>query len=391
MKLLALLLTLFTAVVPANAMSFENRVPSFGLYCTDENADIHGAVKYTVDEEGNAVAYSEYAIGESKDDLEFFLPFVSSSFNLPEVSITVNGQPVSTDARYGERVGFSDGTEFYSPELDESITGTLYSLIPDGDSFSVEFDAGRHSYIYLYPQSYKGKRGDKTYLEFGGAIPGAVYEIFVLGGDMTEFSSTAEIQKQTLSVKEYLDLNIAKCENPNGQGGDIEPEYFYSLVNNAMQTGLILSYSDLFFGSVSDWRVNAYYFIVPAENAPCTVTYSMPARVLKNAAFSPAIFLAEQTATGSYKTDYSIELNENFPFVIESSVEVVKRDGFTYAAQGVDGNFSFVFSSSRKPELPDTDDGTKTVIIAVCSVLGAGICVCAAGFVISVVRSKKRK
>ena len=75
----------------------------------------------------------------------------------------------------------------------------------------------------------------------------------------------------------------------------------------------------------------------------------MPVDVQKNTSFTPAIYMTEVTATGNYSIDYTIELNSSLPFVIESSAEIKKENDYTYTAQNVNGDFYFVFSSSKKP------------------------------------------
>ena len=55
LKLSAIFISIIFAILPftaftANAQTFDLHTPSFGLYCENQNADIHGNVKFIIDE-----------------------------------------------------------------------------------------------------------------------------------------------------------------------------------------------------------------------------------------------------------------------------------------------------------------------------------------------------
>lgn len=75
--------------------------------------------------------------------------------------------------------------------------------------------------------------------------------------------------------------------------------------------------------------------------------YVLPVSIQRNCAFKSLIYLVEQKQAGSYNTSYSIELNNDIPYIIESSVEAEKI-GLAYAAETTE-DFYFVFCSSENP------------------------------------------
>ena len=216
----------------------------------------------------------------------------------------------------------------------------------------------------------------------------AIYEIFVINGDFAEFKSDAETEKETLTAKQYINRNLTDVQSYYSQE-NISADLLYALINRAIENDFNYSYSDFFFDSYSQQRLNAYKIELQTDTEVNTIAYSMPVTVQTNTAFNPAIFIAEQTATCNYCTDYTVELNGAFPYIIESSAKVEKKSDRIYAAQNISGDFYFVFSSSEKPEgaLNNTADNALNIVLYV--ILGVAVCALIVIIFLAVLHHKK--
>lgn len=193
LKLIALsFISVLISFIPATtytatAQTFEYRQPSFSLYCENENAEIYGKVKYVVDEYGKAIQYSEYTLNNLSNDTVLKIPFISTPYEVPDFSVTVNGEAVIGKIEYGERYALTDKnaidfTNFYPSEIDESVSGTLYTLTTVKDSFTIEFDNDeKQPYIYSFSNGYSSSSGNgKHSFNITNATPESKYGIYVL-------------------------------------------------------------------------------------------------------------------------------------------------------------------------------------------------------------------
>ena len=396
LKLSAILLTLFFALMPlttitANAMTFDLRKPSYGLYCENQNTDIHGKVNYVIDENGKAVQYSEYTV-KANDDLTLYVPFLSKAYELPEVNITVNGKTVNSEVYYGEKYSHNDNLRFYSCDIAD-FAGTLYTLTTSSESFTVDFSTlENQSFIYMFTNSFTGKRGNGNYsYTLNNASPEVPYEIFVINGDFAKFESSAEIVKETLTVNEYINRHFDDTQTYYSDFDNITPDVLYAQINRALENNYNYNYFDFFFDGYSNLCVNAYKIYLQTDAESYTITYTMPVDVQKNATFKPEIYLTEQTAIGNYTIDYTIQLNRELPFIIESNAELKKQSDYIYTAQNVSEDFYFVFSSSKQPESIYDDNTNNTLKIVLYVVSGVAICALITLGVYMILHYKKNK
>lgn len=395
LKFSAILLTLIIALmlitsVTANAMTFNFRAPSFGLYCENENADISGEVKYIIDENGNAVQYSEYTVNAA-ESLFVNIPFISKAYELPETNITVNGKAVPGEVRYGGRYYDDIDFNFYTTDLYDNLTGTLYSLKASTDSFKIHYkNNANRNFIYNLTNSYKsfGENGGRTYI-LENAQPNITYELFVIGGDFTEFESDAETTIEKLTVKQYIDRNFEFVKEYYYDINGISPDLLYALINGMIEQKINYIYSDFFFSSFSEQRLNSYS--IELNDLPCVIKYAMPVKVQANATFKPEIYLAEQKATENYSVNYTIELNSRLPYIIESNAELKKQGNYVYTARNISDDFYFVYSSSQKPEsiYGNTENNTLKIVLYV--VLSVVVCALIIVIFIAILRYKKTK
>lgn len=368
--------TLFSA----SAETFQAHKPSFGLYCERDGVIESGTVEYIIDEQGNAVQNSEYRIRAANGGCELSIPFFSTPSELPHIKLSVDGKAVTGEIRYGEQVFDFENyriepDSFYSSELDESLTGTLYKITAENERFTVDFEkAENQAFLYSFSENYSVQSGGGRHsYTVNNAQTESVYEIFVLNGEFAAIESTAKIEKETLTVKDYLDSNFLENQEYYSLFGGISAEFFYALANHALNDKTNCSYVDFFFKSISQQRINAYQIKIE-NNLPCTVRYSMSNEVQKNNSFKPPIYMVEQTSTGSYPVEVTVTLNAELPYMLESNMELTKQSDTVFTAQNISEDFYFIYSSVKKPEnLYGTKDNRKLAIIL--SVVLVAVCI----------------
>ena len=384
----ALLLTISIpfSVTTANAMTFENPIPAFSLYCDNQNVEISGNVKYVIDAEGKADQFSEYTINAESDNVTLYIPFIANAFTIPQIDIDVNGEIC-----YGEPYGlFSDRLtyEFYTTDIGE-MTGTIYTLKSSSENFTIDFTMlENQNYIYRLTNNHTESGGDRhhTYT-VNNAEPDIPYEIFIINGDCSEFSSSAEITKETVTIKNYIDRYLVELEDYFEPLGTAAPDFLYAITKQALASNTIYDFFDYFLYSYTRLRLIAYKIEVQPS---CTIEYSMPVDVQKNNGFTPAIYMTEVTATGNYNIDYTIELNSSLPFIIESCPDVKKQAENVYSANNVNGDFYFVFCSSKNPaSIYGNNNENDTLRIVAACILSVAICVFIACIILMINYVKK--
>lgn len=368
-----------TFTLTAQAQTFEERIPTFGLYSEDSEVIKSGIVNFDLTDKellskGIGIKYSEYQVAATNCVVEFAIPFLARACELPDISLAVNEQKLEGTVWYGERavgvVDFDD-ENIYSPVLDDCITGTLYTVIPDDDTITISLSFNKRScYVYETFTDYSSSHsadGNNTWT-IRNALATSDYEFFVVG-DASDysFSSSSQYQTKTLTCKEFVDGKYAEMIEYYEMCG-VPVEFFYSMFNRALQSNSDMEYRELFANSFSASRLNAYKFSVSID-ADAVISYELPISVQRNYAFKPLIYLVEQKQVKNCPIEYTIELNNEIPYIIESSVDI-ERNGIRYAAK-TEEDFYFVFSSSKKPAntTTNTDNGNKTVLI-VCIAVG---------------------
>lgn len=382
LPLTALLFACGTSVSPltVSAETFQAHKPSFGLYCEQDGVIESGTVEYIIDEQGNAVQNSEYRIRAASGNHELSIPFFSAPCELPHIDITVDGKAVTGETRYGEQVFDCENyriepDSFYSSELDEGLTGTLYKITAESEHFTVDFEkAENQAFLYSFTENYSVQSGGGRYsYTVNNAQTENVYEIFVLNGEFATIESTAKLAKETLTVKDYLDRIFLENQEYYSLYGNINAEFFYALANRALKDKTNCSYDDFFFKSISQQRINAYRIKIESDSA-CTVSYSMPVEVQKNNSFKPPIYMVEQTSMGSYPVEVTVTLNAELPYMLESDMQLTKQSDTVFTAQNVSEDYYFIYSSAKKPEnLYGTKDNRKLAIIL--SVVLVAVCI----------------
>lgn len=366
----------------AQAETFEQSIPNYGLYCEDSETITSGKVKFDLTDtellsQGKGVAQYEYQVAANDGEVEFAIPFIARSRELPQISVTVNGQAVEGSVWYGDEA-FLIENEFdiektYSPVLDESITGTLYTVIPDNETITISLSyTESKSFIYEtsnHLSSTHSASGSHTWT-LHNALSKPSYCFFVFGDPAANtFDSSCEYQTETITCKEFIERQYDLFEDYYDYYGEVPIEVFYSVVNKVLQNKLYMSYDKLFLDAVDSMRLNSYKFSIPIET-DSVIKYELPISVQRNYAFNPVIYLAEQKQVGNYATSYTIELSSDIPYIIESSIKT-ESEGLSFTAATED-DFYFVFSSSKKPTnlMPNNNDKTNNTGLIVGIVVG---------------------
>ena len=392
-----------TFSISAQAHTVEPAIPTYGLYCENSELIKSGSVGFDFTDnelfsDGKCNKQSEYLISAANREVEFAIPFVSSAMKLPDIAVAVNGQKVEGTVWYGNS-GFWADYDFdidktYSPVLDESITGTLYTFIPDSEIVTVSLKLNEwKSYIYettnYYSSSYDTEYGRHTWT-LKEASPLHEYSFFIFG-DPTEssFESSCGYQAKTITCKEYIDSQYEYFKEYYDHNGGVPIELFYSVVNRVIQEKTIISHSDLFSHSIDTYRVNAYKFRVMLEN-DSVISYELPADIQINYGYKPYVYYVEQRNIGNYLVSYSIKMRDDVPYIIESN-ETTARDSVTYTAE-TEEDFGFYFSASNKPQSINTDNNRfETWQIVLFVLLGVALIVSLAMLIIYSVKYKKAR
>ena len=255
-------------VLSAQAHTVEPAIPTYGLYCKNSDLIKSGSANFdfTNDElfsEGKCIKQSEYHVVATNGEVEFAIPFVSSAMNSPDIVVNVNGQRVVGTVWYGYSGFWSeyafDIEKTYSPILDESIIGTLYTFIPDSDTVTVSLKLNEwKSYIYETTNHYSSSNsadGSHTWT-LKNASSEHKYSFFIFG-DSTEctFETSCGYEMQTITCKEFIDTQYEIFEEYYDHNGGVPIELFYSAVNRVIQEKTIISHNELFLRGVwSNWK-----------------------------------------------------------------------------------------------------------------------------------------
>lgn len=356
----------------AQAMSNNLIYPAIGLYCADNDRIICGSEKFDLTDaelfsKQTAKKYSEYRV--SGNELTTFeIPFFSTYTDIPQFNLTVNGQAVKGEVWYGDNQIYYGGNNYYlqfdrkdnniliekltrtyAPVLDENLVGTLYTLTPDEDTITISIKLSNNcSYVYdkpnIFTQSYKP---DNTQIfKFYNALTQTNYQYFFIGENaVTDFSSSCEYQTEQMTFKDFIDRNYnLNKEFHNKSGAPIE--CVYAIANRILQNKVGIAYSDLFYNSFANVVLNSYKFTLPLSGE-VTVKYTSVVNIQKNERYSPTIYAVGQKQIGNYKTDYYMVLNNDNPYIVQSS-NSTKKSGMTFKSSATE-NFYFMCSSSKRP------------------------------------------
>ncbi len=365
-----LFIFLFIACMPiiqmqvAQAGTFEMHIPAFTLHCNDNDVIQSGTVKYDLtnaEEVANkkAIMQSDYQIAPVNRIVEFAIPFISSASNIPVLDVTANGQKIDGTVYYGNEFFTIDNDtnidtlidEIYSQEIDKNINGTLYTIIPNKDTISIElsFDEGKTNFFIYETSNSVTSSGsaNKTTWTMSNALACSEYKFFILGENADHiFSCDSDYQTETVSGKDFVDCQYEYLKELYDEYG-VTVGFIYSMFNKCFQNKQPIKYDMFFLDLISKQRFNIYKFSVFIDTN-IVISYELPINIQRNFAFTPTIYLVEQKITGDYPIRHTIELNNEIPYIIETNVKT-DNNGTIYNAESAE-DFYFVFCSSKNPK-----------------------------------------
>lgn len=241
----ACVLSLFILIGPsvpirhAEAETLGQHIPTFGLYCQDQEVIKSGAVKFDLSDselfsKQKAIKESEYHVSGNQT-VTFEIPFFSSYIEIPPFNVTVGGQAIEgevwygdNEVRYGGNNSYLDAMSAdnsmleqqlkrtYSPILDETVIGTLYTVIPEADDITVSLKLEKPcSFVYdgtnLRTESYSAD-GTQVWI-YENALSQPSYQYFFIGENTAiDFSTICEYHTEAITFKDFIDRNYNKSK-----------------------------------------------------------------------------------------------------------------------------------------------------------------------------------
>lgn len=387
---LCLLIFSTTVTVTAQAYSYsvDSPIPTFGLYCEEDDIIQSGTVKFDLSDSElftnkKALKESEYIVSGAQTVM-FEIPFLSSYIEIPQFNVTVNGQAVNGKVWYGEneiRYGSSNSylnalstdnsvieeklKMTYSPILDETIIGTMYIVTPDTDTFTITLNLEK-SYGYVYDETNRrtvsNSADGTTEWIYENALSQASYQYFFVGdNNILDFSATCDFQTQTITLKDFIDLNYNN-EKEYYESVGVSSEFIYANANRLLENKSGMAFCELFYDSLCRIGLNSYKFTVQL-NGEATIKYSSEVVIQADYRYEPTVYLIGQKQIGCYPTNYSITLNNEVSYIVQSSVDT-KKSKKVYTASSTE-NFYFICCSAS------WQGGLSTTQLIICIVFGS--------------------
>lgn len=272
----------------AQAQTFEQHIPSFGLFCKDKEVIRSGAIKYDLSNgdtvtKRKGIMQSNYQLTAVNRTVEFSIPFIASAENIPSFSVIANGQKINGSICYGDSFSSEKYTDFetlidktYSPIINENLNGTLYTITPDNETITIEllFAEGKNR-CFIYETSNNlmssvSTNGTFTWT-FNNAYTNEEYKIFIIGENSDfSFSCSSNYQSEIMTCKEFIDSQYEYLKELYDLYG-VNINFLYSMVNNVLQNKQSINYDDLFFHSMSTQRFNVYKFSLHIDTTAATL------------------------------------------------------------------------------------------------------------------------
>lgn len=381
----------FTAI-NAYAEDYDALIPTFGLYCYNDEVNLRGSVNIDMTDneqfqKGLAQMQSEYYASAGGQEVEFTLPFLARVMDMPDIKIYVDDQPVDGQIYYGDEHGFYYENidveealqEAYSTEFDETIKGTLYEVIPDAETITVSFTLSEGQSLIYQTSNHLSSSRSARHMEITmhNAQMKSKYQFFVIGDfSQEEFTASCEVQKREMTCKAYIDEVYVGVKEYYDNCGNPPVEFLYARVNAIMAHKQFYEFGNLFFDSISRYRVNFYRFrTTVSENTKISFSYVLD--IQYDTHYRPTIYRIKQIHSGNYPVDFKLKLNESNPYILLDSGANQPNDR-EYNVECNNQDFSCTFSSTRSPinrlqeqrEQEAKDARTRLIISIVCGVVG---------------------
>lgn len=322
-----------TSARQANAASYEEHFPTYSLYTKENiiekeivNYDISSVQDYMINEQ------LQYNISAEQGSVhDFYLPISAPIYDIPSIDVKVNGTTIETELLYGNTVFLYDAigdieeaiSESFGGTINETISGTLYKFTAEEDSLTITYKkAANQPMIYQTGNSTQSSLQDGKTTFTTNATAGNVYIIFSINGDLEYIESETTFTKETITCKQFIDNYYTEWEEYYVES-KIEKEFLYSEMNRLFSTQNSVTLDEFFF-SIANYRLNFLKFSVEMSAPTETISYVKKAKVQRDTTYEPNIYLFERKKTAQYPTEYTINMTEEFPFIIESNIKLNK-------------------------------------------------------------------
>ena len=362
-----LLSTTYSLTAQAYSYNVDSPNPTFGLYCEEEGIIKNGTVKFDLTDSEmfsnkKAVKEAEYIVSGNKA-VTLEIPFLSSYIDIPQFNVTVNGQAVESEVCYGDNEVWYGGSNSYlnalstnnsiieeklkmtySPILDETIVGTLYTLTPDTDTMTVTLKLEQTcSYVYdgnNRRTELNSADGTQIWI-YENALSQPSYQYFFVGENI-DFTADCEFQTQVISFKDFIDRIYTDSQEYYETLG-VRTECLYANANRVLQNKSGMLFSEFFYNSVNRVGLNSYKFTVQL-NGTAEIKYSSEVVIQADYRYEPTVYLVGQKQIGNYPTNYYISLNSEIPYIVQSSTDI-KKSKTIYTTSSTE-NFYFICCSA---------------------------------------------
>ena len=357
----------------ANAASYEEHFPTYSLYTKENiiekeivNYDISSVQDYKIAEE------LQYNISAEQGSVhDFYLPIAAPIYDMPSIEVKVNGTAIATELLYGDNLYMYNGNKSiedavnnsFSRTINETISGTLYKFFVEEDSLTITYKkAASQPMIYQTSNSTQSSVNDGKTTYTTNAKAGDVYVIFAINEDLEFVESETTFTKETITCKQFVD-NFYNDWQEYYVESKIEKEFLYSEMNRLLSTKNNVTLHD-FFLSTHNYRLSFLKFSVEMNTSTATINYVKNARVQCDTTYEPYIYLFERKKTAQYLTEYTINMTEEFPYIIESNIKL-NKEGSQYKAITEEDAFYAIYCTedSSKSKFADKEQNDKNRLI----------------------------
>lgn len=384
-----------------NAATYNEKFPTYSMF-TKESIIEKEVVSY------NIATFDNYKIKESltytlftepNSTHEFYIPFSSHVYEVPNIEVKINDNIVNTELLYGDSYHLyrSDKSiekainKSYKPKIDENLSGTLYTITASSNELTITYKKNvGQAFIYDCGNNYSSTQNDGCITYSTNATQGQEYRVFVVGGDLELFETENTYTTTTITCKQYVDDYYLAWEEFYNEC-NVDKGYLYSEISRVISNNATIR-SDELFTNFNKYRMNFFKFTVEFSQAVNTITYSQNVRVQCNTIYEPDVYMFEREKTANYLSEYNIKMTENFPYIVESNIQL-NKDGDTYKASSQTDSFYCVYSTGKNPKnefdnVPKNGNNLWLIVIISCSVLLTGLL---SYTIITIVRERKNK
>ena len=383
-----------------NAATYYENFPTYSLFTKESiiekeivSYDIATVSNYMIDEN---LTYE--IVPEPNSTHDFYIPFASTIYQIPNIEVKLNDKIIETELLYGDswHLYRSDNSieqaisKAYKPLIDENLTGTLYTVTAGSNELTITYKKSpEQTLIYDCGNSYRSSLDDNCVTYTTNVTQGQEYTIFVVGDNLEIFETENTYTTSRLTCKQYIDNNYLAWEDFYTEC-NVDKGYLYSEMSRAIYNKATIRSDELFL-NFDNYKLNFFKFSIEFKQSINTITYSQKARIQGNNLYDPIVYMFERKKAANYLTEYSVKMTSDFPYVIESNIQLHK-DGDTYRTSSTLDSFYCVYSSDEGPT-NKFDNSTKNnnpwLIIAIgCALILIGL---ASYIIIKIIQEKKSK